>query len=207
MWRGTAHRANRRACAIALLAATLYLLATNGVSSAMLGDVRIPDTLQTPAGTLHIRACGVRKTLWIDHYAAALFVPRGASVAALRDRHRAKAVYLRFIETRYLPEEIPSEWRHAVERYLDSRAMERLQRIYRSLAPGDVITIVYTPARGVTVAMNGKSLLRLRGDGLVRSILHTWAGREPLSEKLRELEAKHACGPSRSALRDAAAYP
>jgi hypothetical protein len=171
----------------------------------MLGDVRIPDTLQTPAGTLEIRACGVRKTLWIDHYAAALYVPRGASVAVLRDRHHAKAVSLRLIETRYLPEEIPSEWRRAFERHLDSRAMERLQRVYRSLAPGDVITVVYTPARGVTVAMNGRSLLRVRGDGLVRSILRTWAGREPLSEKLRELGTRHACRPRRSASHDAAA--
>lgn len=172
----------------------------------MIGGVRMPDTMRTPSGLLEIRACGVRKTLWIEHYAAALYLPRGASVEALRDGHRAKAVSLHLIETRYLPERIPSKWRRAFEQHLDRRGMALLQRIYASLSPGDVVTVVYTPARGVTVAMNGKQLLRLRGDGLVRSILRTWAGGQPLGAKLHDLEATHACDAPRAELRDAG-YP
>jgi hypothetical protein len=131
--------------------------------------------------------------LWIEHYVSAVYVPRGESLQALRDRQSAKAVLLHVIETRYLPADIPRKWRRALERALDREAMSKIRAAYHALHNGDVLAIVYTPRDGVSLSLNRDVLVTARGHGVIESLLATWRGGRSLRGKLDRAEREHEC--------------
>lgn len=159
----------------------------------ILEGVALPRYLQTPSGLLERTVCGVRDSLWIEHYVAAVYVPRGGSLDAVRDAQQAKAVTLHVIEDRYLPDEIPEKWRPALERSLPKAAMGRVRAAYRGLRDGDVVTILYTPRDGLMLSVNDRLYVQGRGHTVIEAILAAWAEDEPLTTKLRRMTEKHAC--------------
>jgi hypothetical protein len=171
----------------------LLMLAPAAAPAATVAGISIPGYLRTHAGRLELASCGVRRTLWIEHYVAALYLPRGASVQALPDARTPKAVLLHIVDARYLPGEIPGKWAHVLDREIAPRAMTRVRRLYRKLTDGDILTMVYQPRRGTAMRFNGALIARVRGHALVRAILDTWADEEPLADKLHELAVEHRC--------------
>lgn len=158
-----------------------------------LAGVHLPRFLQTEAGALELASCGVRRTLWIEHYVAALYVPRSAGPHTLRYADRPKAVRLHIVDGRYLPQEISEKWRHALESVLPERSMASVRRAYGMLRQGDVVTIVYVPARGVTIDLNETMVVHAPGHAAVDAVLEAWAERESISSKLDQLGSEHAC--------------
>lgn len=163
------------------------------VAAAMLAGVQLAATLPVGGEALELASCGVRDTLWIDHYVAALYLPPGASMQAARDPASAKAVRMHVVESRYLPERIPQPWREALAGELAREPMFRVRVEYQDLTDGDVVTIAYAPGSGVTMRVNGRTVTRIPGHDAIDAILEAWAGQDPISGKLRRLAMKHPC--------------
>ncbi len=180
-----------------LLGLALLTIATavraQDAGAVTLAGVQLTRTLDAAGLQLELASCGVRDTLWIDHYVAALYLPRGASLQAARDPARAKAVLMVIVESRYLPAGIPEKWRLALDRELALEPMSRVRRAYRNLSDGDVVTILYLPEGGVSMLVNGRSVVFDPGHAVIDSILESWAGADPLSGKLRRLSLRHPC--------------
>lgn len=147
------------------------------------------------AQDIQLVTCGVRHTLWIEHYAAGLYVAPGASAQAARDAKQSKTVRLRMVETRDLPQRIPKKWRRALQGELSGDAMARVDSAYEGLAGGDVVSIRYAPANGVELRVNERVLARAPGHGVIDAILAAWAEKEPIAAKLEELVREHGCAP------------
>jgi hypothetical protein len=169
------------------------ILPTACVWAATIAGVTVPDSVRTHDTRLELASCGVRRTLWIEHYVAALYLPRGAAVQSLPDPGTPKAVLLHIVDARYLPGEIPGKWAHVLERELPPRAMARVRRTYRNLTNDDIVSLVYEPGHGTAMRLNGALITRVRGHALVRAILDTWAEEEPPSRKLERLAVEHPC--------------
>lgn len=138
--------------------------------------------------------CGVRETLWIDHYVAALYLPpKGAPSAALRDPGTPKALYIEILDGRFMPGDIPRKWRGTLQKQLDPQTYERLSEAYRGLRRGDRVILEYAPGPGVQVQVNGKLLARLPGHRLIDALLEAWAGDDPLPERLMRIMVKNRC--------------
>ena len=167
--------------------------AVGPVVAKTLAGVHLPRFLQTQAGALELASCGVRRTLWIEHYVAALYVPRRANPHALRHVDRPKAVRMHVVDERYLPQEISEKWNDALESALPERSMASVRRVYRMLGQGDVVTIVYVPDHGVTIDLNDTTVAHAPGHAAVDAVLEAWAERESISSKLDELRSEHAC--------------
>lgn len=163
-------------------------------TAASLAGVELAGVLDTDAGPLELVSCGVRDTLWIEHYVAGLYVPGGDSVHATSDAGRAKAVRLHVVDAKYLPERLPEKWREALLRELDGTSMSRIRSAYRALGDGDVLTVLYVPQQGVTMWSNDQFIVHAPGHGVIDSILNTWRENEPLAEKLDRLSVEHRCG-------------
>lgn len=164
------------------------------VSVAAAGALALPAVVQVGDQVLAAASCGTRETLWIDHYAATLYVPPGdAADVALVDARRPKALEIHLLTTRFMPAEIPRKYRRALEADLDEDSMERLRDAYRLLRPGDVIRITYVPRGGVSVSVNNRIVVAAPEHRLVESILATWADGKPLDRHLRTVLAKHPC--------------
>lgn len=163
------------------------------LAAATLAGVHLAPTLSVAGQALQLVSCGMRETLWIDHYAAGLYVPPGASAQVARDAKHPKAVRLKIIEARYLPEKIPEKWRGALNSELEREPMVRVRRAYGALREGDEVTFTYAPQEGVTMQVNGRAVMRASGHGVIDAILEAWAGEDPVSGKLSRLSLEHPC--------------
>lgn len=172
----------------------LALAALAGSAAAVeLAGVDLEPALEVAGERLELVSCGVRDTLWMDAYAAGLYVPPGASVGATRDERRAKAVRMKIVEARYLPANIPEKWRGTLQSELARDPMARVRRAYDRLGDGDVVTFTYLPAQGVTMAVNGKPLVQTPGHEIIDQILAAWSEKDPISGKLHRLRLEHPC--------------
>jgi len=158
-----------------------------------------PAALAAEVGCQKLRlvSCGVRDTLWIDHYAAGLYLPKGQSAQSVQDEvqdeKRPKAVQLKIINARYLPEDIPQKWRGALKSEMKHEPMVRVRQAYDRLSDGDVVTFSYLPGKGMTMQVNGRTVTRTPGDAVIDSILKAWAGKDPVTGKLHRLALQFPC--------------
>jgi len=158
------------------------------------GAMALPGVLQVGDQVLAAASCGLRETLWIDHYAATLYVrPGDTAEAALLDPRRAKALEIRLLNRSFMPAEFPRKYRRALETALDDVTMTRLSAAYHELRSGDIITIAYLPGRGVSLSVNRELIAATPTHRVVESILFTWANGKPLDQHLRAMLAKHPC--------------
>lgn len=94
----------------------------------MLAGVELEESILLNSKPLTLSSCGVRDTLWIEHYAAGLYVPPGTSAQVVRDPNYPKAVRMKFIDGRYLPERIPEKWRGVLQRELKADPLRACER-------------------------------------------------------------------------------
>lgn len=153
----------------------------------------LPSTFGGDGRILQRVSCGTRDTLWIDHYVAGLYIPRGANIGVVRDPAGAKAVVIRMINTRYLPDSIPEKWLEALQRETPPEPLARVRRAYRQLSDGDVMTIAYRPQTGVAIGVNGRRVAQVRGHAVIDAILQAWAEEKTVAEKLQKLSIEHPC--------------
>lgn len=158
------------------------------------GALTLPGVLHVGDQVLAAASCGVRETLWIDHYIATLYVrPGDAAETALVDPRRAKALELRLVNRTFMPAEIPRKYRRALEAELDRDTMQRVRDAYRSLRAGDTVRVAYLPARGASLSVNGQPVAAVPAHHVIEAILFTWADGKPLDQHLRTMLARHPC--------------
>ena len=174
-----------------LVATTIAALALG--ANAATAQSQLPTTVSQAGAVLERDSCGVRDSLWIDHYAAGLYVAPGDPITSVRDPGAPKAVRLEMISMKFVPETIPEKWLAALEGALPAGPLARLRKAYRSLGDGDVMTIGYAPGTGVTVQVNGRQVTAVPQHAVIDAILSAWAGEESVDAKLAKLLTDHPC--------------
>jgi len=152
-----------------------------------------PQPLQLGGLKLVPASCAVRQTLWIEHYEAQLLLPPGTGVAAVGDPSKAKALRMQVMNPRFMPADIPSRWREALDGVVEPRTMARLRDAYRNLGRGDTVLVAYAPGQGVQLHVNDKSIGQVQGHAAVDALLKTWAEDEPPVKKLHDTAARNPC--------------
>lgn len=173
---------------LALTAATLFgaLIPARGLP--------VPQMLQIGTQSLAPASCATRNTLWIHHYAAALYVPpRASPVAALQDPKQPKALQVEILNKAFLPKEMPKRWRRTLESELDGQSLGSIHAAWRGLGAGDRVTIAYAPGPGVSLKVNDRVVAAAPSHALVDALLRTWADDEPLRERASRIIARHPC--------------
>jgi hypothetical protein len=158
-----------------------------------LAGVPLETYMKVGGDPVALRSCGIRDTLWIDHFVAALYVPPRGSVQAVQDAGQPKAVRIRILDRRWLPHELPRKWSAALEAGLPEEPLRRVHAAYAALALGDDVEITYAPQRGAEMRVNGRLITHASGHGVIDSLLATWAGRESVTAKLARIAARHPC--------------
>jgi hypothetical protein len=137
--------------------------------------------------------CGVRHTLWIEHYAAQLYVPAGQTAAALGDAAQPKMLRMRILNSMLMPPEIPRKWQDALRPVLDDAALARLHAGYRSLEGGDTVVVSYAPGAGVELRVNDRVIASVAGHQAIDALLQAWADDQPLERKLAGTVSRNPC--------------
>lgn len=70
-------------------------------------------------------------------------------------------------------------------RKLESR-LEKLNRAYVDVKPGDRYTLTFTPEKGTTLRLNGRPLVTIEGADFAAAYFRIWLGADPISPALRD---------------------
>lgn len=160
-------------------------------------SVPVPAVLKVGTQSLAPASCATRNTLWIHHYAAALYVPARASpVAVLEDPKQPKALQVEILNKTFLPKEMPRRWRRTLESELDGGSLSSITAAWQRLGAGDRVTIAYTPGPGVSLKVNDRLVAAAPSHSLVEALLRTFADDEPVRERVNRVIARHPCGQS-----------
>ena len=156
--------------------------------------VQVPSALRVGNQQLPAASCATRDTLWIHHYAAALYLPqRSAPAAALEDPRQPKALHVQILSKSFLPRDLPKKWNQALESELDGAAMNAIHSAWQQISVGDRVTIAYAPGPGVTLQLNERLVARSPKHDVVEALLKMWADGEPVPQRVNQTVAKHPC--------------
>lgn len=166
-----------------------------GVFTLMQADaIQVPSAVRVGNQQLPATSCATRDTLWIHHYAAALYVPpRESPIAALQDPGQPKALHVQILSKSFLPKEMPKKWRDTLEQHLDGNAYGAIRNAWRQLSVGDRVTVAYAPGPGVTLELNDQLVARSPRHDVIDALLRTWAEGEPVPQRVNQTVAKHPC--------------
>ncbi len=146
------------------------------------------------AAELRPAACGVRHTLWIEHYSAQLLLPPGKSaLAAVGDPAQPKMLRMQILNPQLMPSDVPARWRKALASEIDAQTMTRLRQAYRALQGGDTIVVAYEPGSGVALRVNERTVASIAGHAAIDALLAEWAGGAPLEQKLAGAVSRNPC--------------
>lgn len=181
----------RRQCILGLLLASL--LFPEPTQARVIAGVDLPDEVEVAGQALALRSCGVRDTLWVEHYVAAVYLPPDIPAAsAMVDSNQPMVILLHITSTSMLPEQVPEQWREPLRKELSDEPLSKVREAYSSLTVGDRVRLDYSPKAGVGMSVNG-TMVTTMSRGLIDSMLRTWAGEDQLTGKLQRLLLKHPC--------------
>jgi hypothetical protein len=156
--------------------------------------IQVPGAVRLGGETLPAATCATRDTLWIHHYAAALYVPaRIPPLAALQDPRRAKAFQMQILSKVFLPRDMPGKYRLALEQTLDAASLAAVGAAWRRLAVGDRVMLAYAPGAGLSLQLNEREVAKTPRHDVIEALLRTWADNEPLPARFERVLAKHPC--------------
>ncbi len=175
----------RRLLTVGCVSAVVLCTAGIAASQTVVAGVALPERTRLGGSVLALVSCGVRDTLWIDHYVAALYLPIGLpSIEAMHNPKKPKVIVLQIVGTALLPEQIPEPWRKTLSEELRRDPLARVRDAYHNLAVGDRVRVTYTPDVGLTMAVNDRVVARTSDHALIDSMLRAWAEKDPISGKL-----------------------
>ena len=182
-----------RPCARALLVACL-LIPEIAFAGTVVAGVELPDEVRVDGQALALASCGVRDTLWVEHYVAAVYLPPHAPrVSTMLDPEQPMAILLHVTSTSMLPEQVPEQWREPLRKELRDEPLSKVREAYSGLSAGDRVRLDYSPKDRVVLSVNDTVITRDASRSLIDSLLRNWAGEDPLSGKLQRLLQKHPC--------------
>jgi len=156
--------------------------------------IQVPSSLSVGNQSLPAASCATRDTLWIHHYAAALYVPpRTPPDAALQDPKQPKALHVQILNKSFLPKDLPKKWHRTLEEKLDGASMSSIRSAWRQISVGDRVTIAYAPGPGMTLQVNERLIARTPKHDVIDALLATWAEGEPVTQRVNRVVAKHPC--------------
>ena len=155
---------------------------------------QVPTALRVGNQSLPAASCATRDTLWIHHYAAALYVPpRESPASTLRDPREPKALQVQILSKTFLPKEMPKKWRQTLDQQLDDGSADAVRNAWRELSVGDRVTVAYVPGPGLSLQLNDRIVARTARHQLIEALLETWAEGEPIAERLSRVISRHPC--------------
>ena len=173
------------ACEVLLAGVLVFIPAT---------AVQVPSAMRVGNQQLPAASCATRDTLWIHHYAAALYLPpRSAPAAALEDPQQPKALHVQILSKSFLPRDLPKKWHQTLESELDRASMNAIRSAWQQISVGDRVTIAYAPGPGVTLQLNERLVARSPRHDLVEALLKAWADGAPVPQRVNQTVAKHPC--------------
>jgi len=156
------------------------------------GGARFSESVPVGGTDLVLKGAGIlRYKVVFRGYAVALYLPPGTPEAAALSGV-AKRLEFEYFWSIPGPEfgkaAEPILRRNAGERVVASlrERIDRMNRHYRDIKPGDRYVLTYVPGRGTELSLNGTPLVTIEGDDFAGAYFAIWLGPEPIDRELKD---------------------
>jgi hypothetical protein len=159
-----------------------------------IGDVEIPETLESGGTSLVLNGAGIRTKYFIDVYVGGLYLKkRSADAVAIIDADESMAIKLRMISGLISNDRMKKSIEEGFQKSTRGNTapfreqIDALIEVYdEEIDDGDVFDIVYVPGKGLDVYKNGAHKATI-GSGLPfkRVLFGIWISDRPVQSSLK----------------------
>ena len=182
--------------ALIALAAFVFLPSANAATAVTVEDQTFPGEARVAGTPLQLNGVGLRAAFIYKVYLAGLYLPsRAATGAAAIAEPGPKRLQVRLLMdgpsdefakafTGGIAKRTPADQVAAMKDRID--AFDRTLRSVGKVRKGDVVDLDYTPAAGLTMAVNGKPYgAPVPGADLYAALLNIFVGERPVDAKMK----------------------
>ena len=174
----------------------LLLVVTPATQAVSLSNVVIPEALDADGQSLLLNGWGVRKKLFLKLYVGALYLPAKSSDAAqILGNDTPVGIRLHILSKLVSAKKMEQAIKEGFAKSTGGNTTAIQQEIDQFLSffrdnvtEDDIFDIVYTPAKGVHVVLNGRELGVVSGNRAAfrKALFAIWIGEDPVQQDLKD---------------------
>ena len=158
------------------------------------GDATLPNTETFDKTTLKLNGAGVREKLWIDLYAAGLYLnEKSKDAKTIITGEKPMAIKLHIVSKLISSEKLIDAVREGFEKSTNGNTAPIQAQIDTMLGyfkdeitKDDVFDLVYLPSRGVIAYKNGEERGTVKGKEFKEALFGIWLSGNPADEGLKD---------------------
>ncbi|KPA10953.1 chalcone isomerase [Candidatus Magnetomorum sp. HK-1] len=167
-----------------LIVLCLSFFSVPQASALKIGGVTLSESLTAESAQLVLNGAGLRKKFFIKIYAGALYLKKRTSdPKTIIDADEEMAIRMHWIRDGVPVEKIIAGWNTGFETGMDGNLTAFKTQIDQfnsfftvDAKANDIYDIIYTPAKGVQVLINGKLKGSIKGFPFKKAVFSIWLG-------------------------------
>ncbi|SOC81479.1 Chalcone isomerase-like [Salinimicrobium sediminis] len=177
-----------------LLLIMAVVVSSTAVAQKEVGGVTLPATQKFKEHTLHLNGAGVREKLWIDLYAAGLYLEKKTSNAdEVLNSDKPMAIKLHIVSKLITSDKMVEAVTEGFEKATNGNTAPIQDEINTMLGffkedikKNDVFDLVYVPSKGVIAHKNGKERGVVEGKEFKKALFGIWLSNRPADDDLKK---------------------
>lgn len=169
------------------------VVSSTAVAQKKVGGVVLPATEKFQDHTLHLNGAGVREKLWIDLYAAGLYLDqKNNNAQQILNSDKPMALKLHIVSKLITSEKMVEAVTEGFEKSTNGNTAPIQNEINTILGffkedikKNDVFDLVYLPGRGVAAYKNGKIRGIVEGKDFKKALFGIWLSNRPADDGLK----------------------
>lgn len=176
-----------------LLLFMAVLVSSTAVAQKKVGGVTLPATENFEGHTLQLNGAGVREKLWIDLYAAGLYLDqknKNAQEVLNSDKPMAIKLHIvsKLITSEKMVEAVTEGFKNSTNGNtapIQDEINTILGFFKEDIKKNDIFDLVYIPSRGVVAYKNGKERGVVKGKEFKKALFGIWLSNRPADDGLK----------------------
>lgn len=159
-----------------------------------IGGVQLPDSLTLNNTKLQLNGAGLRKKVVIKVYAGGLYLlGKETDPAKIIEADEPMVIRMHFIHSKVSKESLVSAWNEGFANATNGNIVAIEKEIGKfngyfqeDAKKGDIYDVLYLPAQGISVEINGKRKGPIPGLEFKKAVFGIWLGEKPADAKLKK---------------------
>lgn len=176
-----------------LLLLMAIVISSTAVAQKKVGGVTLPATLEFNENTLHLNGAGVREKLWIDLYAAGLYLEQKSKNAQdVLNSEKSMAIKLHIVSKLITSDKMVDAVTEGFEKSTGGKTAPIQNEIntilgffQEDIKKNDVFDLVYVPSKGVVAYKNGQEKGVIKGMLFKKALFGIWLSNRPADDGLK----------------------
>lgn len=170
------------------------IISSAGNAQTKVGGVILPATQEFQGKTLHLNGAGVRSKLWIDLYAAGLYLQKpSTSAQQVLQAEEPMGFRLHIVSKLISSSKMVDAVTEGFEKSTNGntapiqKEIDQLLGFFREdISKNDIFDLIYVPGKGTVAYKNGKESGSIKGLEFKKALFGIWLSNHAADDKLKD---------------------